>query len=145
MPANRPSVLKATLVWFVPAFVASALLFSIGLGGNPVGLVIITAAPWLFWLGPLVGALRARRALDAFAEEIPSQPEASCPLLGYPTLSWPGRGLEVEGRFRGPAGVKLVARSRGEEGVVKVAPERAREAARALLEGRVEQPARELW
>lgn len=120
MPAQRPSLLKATAPWFVGSLVASAAFIAIGIGGNPVGLVIIGLAPWIFWLGPLHGAWRARQALDRFAEEVHGVPEASSPILGYPTLRWPAHGLEVEGRFRGPVALGLSVRVDGEEGVARV-------------------------
>lgn len=139
MPGNRPSLLKATALWFAGALVGSVALFSIGRGGDPVGLAMITLLPWLFWLGPLYGAWRGRQALERFAEEIPEGPEASSPILGYPTLSWPERGFSVEARFRGPRVVALVLTVEG-EGTVRFDGDRAREAARAALEGRIEHP-----
>jgi hypothetical protein len=139
MAEDRPSLLKATAPWFAGALVASAALFWIGRGGDPVGHAMITALPWLFWAGPAVGAWRGLRVLDDFAEEVPGRPEARAPLLGYPSLAWPEHGVEAEVRTRGLSVMGLFVHVEG-QGTAKAPTGDAREAARAALEGRLEHP-----
>lgn len=139
MPANRPSLLRATAPWFAGALLGSLFFLVAGWGGNPLGHAIVTLAPWLFWLGPAYGTRKGLQALDRFAREVPEAAEASSPLLGYPTLRWPERGLAVEARTYGPSLVGLVLTVEG-EGTARVSADRAREAARAALEGRIEHP-----
>jgi len=139
MSSDRPSVLRSTAPWFVGSLLGSAALFTIGLGGNPVGLVMVTLLPWLFWLGPAIGAWRSRRVLDRFAEEVPERPKASSPVLGYPTLKYPGHGFSAEVRYRGPS-VRGLFIHDGEGMVAPADPDRVREAARAAVEGDIEYP-----
>jgi len=139
MPSDRPSLLRTTAPWFVGALLASATLFLVGIGGNPLGHVMITLLPWLFWVGPAIGARRSLAVLDEFAEEVGGTPEVLNPILGYPTLRWPEHGLEVEVRYRGMRVMGVFVHV-DDEGTAKVGADRVREAARAALEGRIEYP-----
>ena len=136
MSPNRPSILRSTVLWLVPSLLGSVALFTIGLGGNPVGLVMITLLPWLFWLGPGIGAWRSVRLLDRFAAEVPGEPAASSPVLGYPTLRWPEHGVEAEVRYRGPSVTGIFVHVDG-EGTAKTTGDGIEEAARAAVEGRI--------
>ena len=137
MASARPSILRSTAPWFVGSFLGSVVLFVVGLGGNPIGLVMITLLPWLFWVGPAIGAWRSCRVLDRFAEEVPGDAEASSPVLGYPTLRWPEHGFEAEVRYRGLTVMGLFIHVEG-EGTAKASTTRVEEAARAAVEGRIE-------
>lgn len=134
---ERPSILRSTALWFGGALLGSVVLFLLGLGGNPAGLVMITLLPWLFWLGPAIGAWRSCRLLDRFAAAVPGKAEASSPILGYPTLRWPQHGFEVEIRYHGISVMGLFIHVDG-AGTAKATTDRVEQAARAAVEGRIE-------
>lgn len=96
MRAAQPSVLKATLPYAVPAWLAASAFVLIG-GLDPVALFLALAALTTFWAPQVAGAYRVRKALERFATGVPGSPQASTSVLGPMTLTWPGLDLEVEG------------------------------------------------
>lgn len=109
MRSDRLSVLKATLPYAVPAWLA-ALAFAVIGRLDPVALGLSVVALATFWGPQLAGAYRVRSALERFATEVPGSPQASTSVLGTMTLTWPGLDLEVEGHRRAFRARRLVIR-----------------------------------